>query len=285
MKAEDIVRVKELLPTGLGSDEIREQIARDILARSIFSARMESAHYLKRLREVCTQILAGEINFSTARADLGSLLQQMGYSPLREGEDGAPVIDNSLANPASERRLQLILDTQTQMAASVARMNNQTADTVYLTPAWELVRFETRRVPRADWRERWQAAGDAVGWEGAARVRGATGDRMIALKTSPIWQALGNGAGGFTDTLGNPYPPFAYSSGMDWIGVDRDECISLGLIAPDWDPEDVGTGGGRGATALPSASLAVDGVEIQEAIARYGFPDIGFGLGLEGVGA
>ena len=51
MKPADIMRLKELLPTELGSEEIREQIARDILARSVFSARMESAHYLKRLRE------------------------------------------------------------------------------------------------------------------------------------------------------------------------------------------------------------------------------------------
>ena len=98
MTPAEIMRLKELLPTSLGSEEIREQIATDILQRSIFSARMESAHYLKRLREVCTQLLAGEINQSTARADLGSLLEQMGHS----AEDGA------LTNPASERRLQLI---------------------------------------------------------------------------------------------------------------------------------------------------------------------------------
>ena len=40
------MRLKELLPTSLGSAEIREQIARDILRRSVFSARMECARYL-----------------------------------------------------------------------------------------------------------------------------------------------------------------------------------------------------------------------------------------------
>ena len=253
MKPADIMRLKELLPTELGSAEIREQIARDILARSIFSARMESAHYLKRLREVCTQLLAGEINQGTARADLGSLLEQMGHT----ADYG------TLTNPASERRLQLILDTQTQMAASVARLQSQTPDTVYFTPAWELIRFEPRRVPRPDWRERWNAAGESVGWDGAASFRGITGDRMIALKSSPIWQALGNGVGGFTDTLGNPYPPFAYSSGMDWIGVDREECIQLGLIAPDDQRPD--------SAALSAVSLAPDGIDYQDAAARYGF--------------
>ena len=250
MTAADIMSLKELLPTSLGSAEIREQIARDILARSIFTARMESAHYLKRLREVCTRLLAGEINQGTAQADLGSLLEQMGHA----ADYG------TITNPASERRLQLILDTQTQMAASVARMQSQTPDTVYFTPAWELTRFEPRRVPRPDWRERWNAAGESVGWEGAATVRGVTGNRMIALKTSPIWQALGNGVGGFTDTLGNPYPPFAYSSGMDRIGVDRDECIALGLIEPD-EMQD-----------MPAEqSLAPDGLDFQDAAARYGF--------------
>ena len=253
MTPAEIIRLKELLPTILGSEEIREQIATDILQRSIFSARMESAHYLKRLREVCTELLTGEINHGTAIADLGSLLEQMGHS----AEDGA------LTNPASERRLQLILDTQTQMAASVARLQSQTPDTVYFTPAWELIRFEPRRIPRADWPQRWQAAGESVGWEGALTLRGITGDRMIALKSSPIWQALGNGVGGFTDTLGNPYPPFAYSSGMDWIGVDREECIQLGLIAPDEESPDP--------AALSAVSLAPDGIDYQDAAARYGF--------------
>ena len=253
MKPADVMRLKELLPTGLGSEEIREQIATDILQRSIFSARMESAHYLSRLRDVCARILSGEIDQGTARADLGSLLERMGHS----AEDGA------LANPASERRLKLVLDTQTQMAASVARLSAQTPDTVYLTPAWELTRFESRRIPRADWPQRWQAAGDAVGWEGALTLRGVTGSRMIALKDSPIWEALGQGAGGFRDTLGNPYPPFAYSSGMDWIGVDREECIQLGLIAPDEESPD--------SAALSAASLAPDGDELADAAARYGF--------------
>ena len=272
MKPADVMRLKELLPTGLGSGEIRERIAREILQRSVFSARMESARYLSRLRDVCAQLSNGEINQGTAIADLGSLLEQMGHSP----QDGG-----GLVNPASERRLKLVLDTQTQMAASVARLENQTEDTVYLTPAWELIRFESRRMPRADWRERWNAAGESVGWEGALTLRGATGDRMIALKASPIWAALGDGAGGYEDTLGNPYPPFAYGSGMDWIGIDRDECIALGLVGAvgarrlgDSLAEQSVEAGAPGESALPNVTLAPDDEELAEAAARYGFsPD------------
>ena len=83
-------------------------------------------------------------------------------------------------------------------------------------------------------------------------------DRFIALKTSPIWQALGDGAGGFRDTLGNPYPPFAYSSGMAWVAVDRETCERLGLSGPE--PETV-----------PSASLSPAEKDIADAASRLGF--------------
>ena len=85
MTAADVIRIKELLPTSLGSDEIRERIAREILQRSIFSARMESARYLAKVREVCAQIAAGEINQADARLKLVTLLEQMGHSPPTQG--------------------------------------------------------------------------------------------------------------------------------------------------------------------------------------------------------
>lgn len=252
MTAADVIRIKELLPTSLGSDEIREQIAREILQRSIFSARMESARYLAKVRDVCAQIAAGEINQADARLKLVTLLEQMGHSP----QDGG-----GITNPASIRRLNLVVDTQRQMAASVAILSEQTEASVSMWPAWELTRFETRAVPRPDWDRRWAAAGLACNFEGALK------DRLIALKTSPIWQHLGNGAGGYRDTLGNPYPPFAFSSGMDWVEVDRDKCIALGLIK---EGEDIAT---------PSlASLSPGKRDIAEAVERYGFPQLMDGI-------
>ncbi|MBR4937730.1 MAG: hypothetical protein IKZ22_02505, partial [Kiritimatiellae bacterium] len=252
MKAEDVIRVKELLPTSLGSDEIREQIAREILQRSIFSARMESARYLAKVRDVCAQIAAGEINQADARLKLVTLLEQMGHSP----QDGG-----GITNPASIRRLNLVVDMQRQMAASVAVLSEQTEATVAMWPAWELTRLETRAVPRPDWDRRWAAAGLACGFKGALK------DRFIALKSSPIWQELGNGAGGYRDTLGNPYPPFAFSSGLDWVEVDRDECIALGLVTE-----------GEEVPAPSVASLSPGERDIAEAIDRYGFPNLAEGM-------
>ena len=243
MTAADIQRIKDLLPTTLGSEEIREQIAADILRRSVFSARMASATYLAKVREVCAQVSEGSINQATARARLLETLSQMGHSPLDDG---------GLTNPASIRRLNLIVDTQRQMAASVSRIQTQTPAVLERWPAWELTRLVGKAVPREDWPARWRNAGESIGWEGALK------DRFIALKTSPIWQALGDGAGGFRDTLGNPYPPFAYSSGMAWVAVDRETCERLGLSVPE--PETV-----------PSASLSPAEKDIADAASRLGF--------------
>ena len=50
MNAADIIRIKDLLPTSLGSAEYREQVAADILRRSVFSARRKQAPTMLSLR-------------------------------------------------------------------------------------------------------------------------------------------------------------------------------------------------------------------------------------------
>ena len=149
MDAAQVERIKDLLPTGLGTEEIRAEIAADILRRSGFSARMESAAYLARIRDVCAQSSAGEINQARARELLLVELERMGHSPLDGG---------GLRNPASIRRLNLVVDTQAQMAASVSRLMGQDEATVRARPAWRLERTGGRRAPRQDWPARWAAA-------------------------------------------------------------------------------------------------------------------------------
>lgn len=101
-------------------------------------------------------------------------------------------------------------------------------------PALELHRVYDREVPRGfkvgkggaivpdpdnDWPSRWEAAGGEL-------VDG----RMVALKSDPIWQALGDGEGGYEDTLGNPFAPFAFNSGYDADEVSREDAVALGLM-------------------------------------------------------
>ena len=62
---------------------------------------------------------------------------------------------------------------------------------------------------------------------------------MVARKDSPVWDKIGDGAGGYRDTLGNPYPPFAFNSGMDWEDVDIDTADGLGIDCEDIAPKGV----------------------------------------------
>ena len=104
-------------------------------------------------------------------------------------------------------------------------------------PALELRRMFQRDVPRGfktgakgalipvpgdDWPSRWEAAGGEL-FDG----------RMIALKSDEVWQNLGDGEGGYDDTLGNPFPPFAFNSGFMTVDVSRKEAVTLGLIGAD----------------------------------------------------
>lgn len=209
----EVILAKIPLPTHLDSAGIRERWAVEIRRRAFFSARMASMGYVRALQRVCAAYAEGRINAADARVRLRAVLDGLGLS---DGSGG-------LTDHGSDRRLGLILDTQRQMAATAARLEFQTPEVVAQWPAWRLTRFVGRRVPRDDWPRRWAAAGQSVGWQGASRRQ------MVALKASPIWQALGNGVGGFRDTLGNPYPPFAYGSGMDWEDVGAEEAERLGL--------------------------------------------------------
>jgi len=222
MTAEQIEMIKALLPTSLGSAEARSSIAADILRQSVWSALMEYARYLAQVRTVCAQVAGGGMNLADARMVLKRTLRNMGHDTANA---------RGITDPASRRRLDLIVKTRSSMASNAAAVNAQDEYSVYAVPAWELKRYGQRSVPR-DWAARWKAAGDSVGWEGASPDFG----NMVALKASPIWQALGDGAGGYRDTLGNPYPPFAFSSGMGWRRVRRDRCIELGLIGEHEQP-------------------------------------------------
>jgi hypothetical protein len=212
----DEILAKAILPTGLSSEEIRRTVSPEIRRRSFFSARTAEAEYLEAARRVCADVAAGRIGTARARELLAEALRRFGYA----GDAGAP---GAIDDIGSEERLNLIIDTQRDMAHSVALLDAQTDVEIAMFPAWRLVRFGTRRDPR-DWGVRWAQAAQSVNWDGCAR----NGD-FVALKSSPVWGALGAGVGGHRDTLGNPYPPFAFNSGMDWEAVDAEECARLGL--------------------------------------------------------
>lgn len=124
-------------------------------------------------------------------------------------------------------------------------------------PALELLRVYDREVPRGEklvkgayvpdpensHEERWEAACEAAGDDDALEAYKSSG-RMVALKDSGVWQALGDGAGGYDDALGNPFAPFWFNTGYDTEEVARADAEELGLLeegeeaeGADVDPE------------------------------------------------
>jgi hypothetical protein len=217
--AEEIL-AKAVMPTGLSSAEIRDTVSAEIRRRSFFSARTAEAEYLQKARQVCADVAAGRIGTAEARFRLERELDALGH-PNAGNESG------DITDPGSIARLDLIIDTQRDMAHSIARVDAQSDAVVRAFPAWRLSRFGDRKDPR-DWQARWAAAFNECGGKGCA-----PSGEMVARKDSPIWEKIGAGAGGHKDTLGNPYPPFAFNSGMDWEDVDAEECEALGIDVSD----------------------------------------------------
>ncbi len=234
-------RSREVFTTDLSSSEI-VGFSRELRMRSVFSARTTNAEYLEEIARTVDGMLSGKFSMAEGRFRLFKKLKQLGYDPeIGFPEDMAsipPAERGSLQDLSSDARITLVLETNMRIAANYGRMiEGNSPFARYAYPAWEMVRLYVRNVPRgsadshtAGWVTRWRDAGDAVGWVGALE------SPMIALKDSPIWQALGDGAGGYQDTLANPFPPFAFNSGYAWKAVDRARCLSLGLVTAEETP-------------------------------------------------
>jgi hypothetical protein len=235
---------KKLVPTWLGSADLRGLDAA-VRRQAIFSARMTQIRALQAVADGVKAMLAGEGNLADAKLLLGDTLKALGYEaekgfPGDKPDQVPPATRGTLTDLASERRKTLIIDTQYKMAANAAFVKAGTEDEQrrYQWPCYELVRIGRRRTPRGmarrkgglvpkpgdDWPSRFVAAGGELYDKGT---------RMIAAKGSDVWIKLGEGEGGYMDTLGNPYAPFAFSSGYGLREVARNECLLLGVISPD----------------------------------------------------
>jgi hypothetical protein len=219
--------IQSVLPTTLTSEELAK-IDPDILSRALFSARTVSAEYLQKLADIIDRILRGELDYATGRLELKKFLDEIGYAPL-------PPEEGKITDLSSSLRINLVLNTQTAMARGYGQwIRGQDPVILDEWPAQELHRAYLRKKTRDQgplpWRTRWQMAGGEL-------VRG----RMIAIKNTAVWDNLGSRQL-FADGLGNPYPPFAFNSGMRVRSITREEAMSLGLIDRDTqiEPQDRG---------------------------------------------
>lgn len=194
-----------------------EKIAPAIREKCFFSARVNNAEVLGKMRE-----LIGEAVDSAKRDPQKATMSRDKF--ISEMKDylrgkGYAVGGSALTDITSRRRLGLIYQMNVEEAREYGRyVRGQDSDLLNAYPAWEFLRIEERRVPRSNWRERWLAAGGKI-----------YGGRMVALKSDAVWVNLSR--------FGRPYPPFDFGSGMGVEDVDRTEAINLGLL-PDDEPAD-----------------------------------------------
>ena len=226
---ENIIIGKQVLPTGLKSDAIRQFWSEKLREQSLFSARTTSRTYLEKVKELL-------VNYQTALGETQSgepitqglqrtrmlMLEKLNELGLVDRDAEGNVVEGKMTNLGSVMRLNLIIKTNTELANSM-RMKARSEDPLMqiMYPYYELVRNESRKNPR-NWYDRWIDCANAVGWKGV--VQGTS--RMIAKIDSPIWSQLGHG---YTDSLGTDMPPFAFGSGMGWERVTAKEIKDLGL--------------------------------------------------------
>ncbi|HEY0966932.1 MAG TPA: hypothetical protein VGE76_16315 [Opitutaceae bacterium] len=212
-EALDAAEIRTLLPTTGRTADLR-QLGGAITRRAMFSATVTLASRLQAMADGVNAVLTGTGDQATAALALKQLLDREGYQPDPEKAGG-------LEDLSSLARRRLIIETNVATAQGYGwREQGMQPDVLDEYPAQELFRAfgPPDSSKRRNWAERWAEAGGRF-----------YGDRMIALKTDPVWRRLGSM---FDDSLGNDYPPFAFNSGMDVRDIGREEAEELGLIDP-----------------------------------------------------
>jgi len=227
---------KRIMPTALDTDGLRALDA-ELRAQSLFSAQTLNAFLLERYRTLIGSILnpeqemtaAGEarpaFNPVYAREEITKFLDGIGYTAV-PGEEG------TIKDLSSQQRIDLVIETNRDMAEGQgAWIESQDPALLDQWPAQELFRAESRKVPR-DWIARWRLAGGQTGDAIGTGWTITEDERLIALKNHGIWDLIGSSEL-FPDGLDQPWPPFAFQSGM-WVrDVERSEAEELGLITAE----------------------------------------------------
>ncbi len=220
-KALAAAAARSVLPSSATSSEMREQFGPVILERAWASARVDDARILDSVARNVTGLISpaastasgrNPINRADARLALKQTLASLGWTPEANG-----VKPGSLQDLTSDRRLNLILDTNASMLRGQAHHEMALSDgALAARPAQELYRrIKPKGGPAAerDWKARWSENGGTL-----------TDGRMIALVTDPIWERISR--------FGLPHPPFDFNSGMDVRPVSYSECKRIGFPVP-----------------------------------------------------
>lgn len=195
-------------------------VPRALRERALFSAGVDNARFLQGVRAklLAAVRMARESIPASDRATGGQAFVDRSsfIADLRRiaREEGLGTGAGDITDVTSRARLGLIYDIQAQQAQNYARWkSDQDSDVLDAFPAQELVRLEARRAER-NWAARWNAAN-------GPRFP-AAGNRMVALKTDPVWEGISR--------FGTPWPPFDFGSGMGLRDLSRADAVALGII-------------------------------------------------------
>lgn len=191
---------KQVMPTDMSSTQLA-QLASEIRDRSFFSAHTTYADYLADAQKMMRQLVApgtivdpdtldlrkaqpGEtMNATLVRTRMQQMLRQLDYHPAEGEKDG-------LKDLSSDKRVDLIIDTQTKMSAGYGKwVANQDSGVLEMYPADEMYR-QTNTLNHRDWQTRWNDARDALGDATSACEATELKGPFIALKNDPIWEEI-----------------------------------------------------------------------------------------------
>jgi hypothetical protein len=225
-----------LFPTRMKTSEL-QQLGAEVLRESLFSAQVLYTSHLEQLGDVVRRTLdpirtarangtlvTEGINLAKSKEIMKDSLQALGYLP--SADERGTILDLS-----SDARIELQVNTLVQTAQGEGWwLQGQEEAVLDEFPSQELFRAEARKQER-NWLARFRLAGERTGDPIGTGWTITPHGRMIALKNHKIWEYLGDPSL-FKDGLGNPWPPFAFESGMNVRDVDRAETESIGLIQP-----------------------------------------------------
>lgn len=229
------LQARGVLPTNLTSAQLR-QLGEAFHRQNFTSAQTTIEELLQAYKDKVGQIIAPQtvirdgqpvtqgLDPATARFQIKEQLRALGFD-VNAG-------DGPITDLTSNARINLVIETNRDTMRGAGQfLQSQSDESLALSPCWELFRLKEPRDPkgRRDWRTRFLIAAQTSGDSDAARVLQSTG-RMIARKDSPLWQALGDGPPDSSDGLQNPFPPFAFNSGMDVRDIRRSEAVALGFV-------------------------------------------------------
>lgn len=204
-----LLGAKKTVPSGMLSAEWA-RVPQWTREGSFWMAGVAKASILEEFRGHAAEIVAGKSNIPEATRRIQAFLDATNYQP-KPGEEG------TIKDLRTPRRIAVTLGTNVKLLQGWAKKERGLRDgAMRAFPAWELVRIDGRKVPR-EWSRIWEDAGGTLTADG----------RMVALKTDPIWHAIGYE---FEDSIGVDYPPFMWGSGMGWRAIGRKEAKALGLL-------------------------------------------------------